>query len=122
VESGLSCCPETSVREPGDLTRTMNMRQGMFLVTSSVNVHVQGIPQLILSGRPFVCLQLDLSILTGRTKGDVARDFTNVTVHGDSVVDYIIVSKVIRAACKSLHVTHNALSSHMCIKLVIVCS
>ena len=69
-----------------------------------------------------LCLQFDLTILNGSTQEDVSEDFTNVAVHGNSVVEYIIVSSELRTACESLQVTHNAFSSHMCIAVDIVSS
>jgi len=46
----------------------------------------------------------------------------NLSVHGDSIVDYVVASRSILPSCKHLHITENRLSSHMCVHLELLTS
>ena len=64
-----------------------------------------------------LCSTHDLTILNGSVKGDYTGKFTYVSPHGNSVIDYIIVSQNLRSFCESLHVQPSVLSPHMCVEL-----
>ena len=64
-----------------------------------------------------LCLSFGLSIVNGNVAGDVEGMFTYLSSHGNSVIDYLIMSVEALPICKSLKVIPNPLSSHMCIEI-----
>jgi len=66
-----------------------------------------------------LCLSFNLTILNGAIAGDTGGDFTYLSVRGDSIVDYFIVSNSLASHCVKFSVTENVLSSHMGIELVV---
>ena len=58
------------------------------------------------------CAALDLNILNGSEFGQMSSRFTYISIHGNSVVDYIITSKKNRYFCDQLNVEENGTSTH----------
>ena len=59
-----------------------------------------------------LCSGLDFGILNGCTPGNSDK-YTHMSVHGNSLVDYFIVSKEPREFCESVIVNEKVISSHM---------
>jgi len=99
-----------------DLQDVLSEPYGKSRTSKDVTLNSFGVSLLSL------CLSFDLTILNGTVSGDTCGNFTYLSVHGDSVVDYVVVSRSILSSCKHLYITENTLSSHMCVQLELLTS
>ena len=60
-----------------------------------------------------LCSALYFYILSGSTPDGISGEFTNISVHGSSVVDYVICFNNIVDIFKSVKIENNVLASHM---------
>ena len=67
------------------------------------------------------CLGFDLCILNGCIEGDWSGKYTYISATGNSVIDYVLVSREFMKNCKSLFVKENVLTSHLCLELCLKC-
>jgi len=67
------------------------------------------------------CLGLDLCILNGCIAGDKNGNFTFISATGNSVIDYVLVSKDFVPFCTSLFVKENVLTAHLALELEVCC-
>jgi len=69
-----------------------------------------------------LCLSFDLSIINGSPCDDSAGKYTYVSRHGNSVIDYLIMSIELKELCVHFTVQDNVLSSHMPLEFDISCN
>jgi len=65
-----------------------------------------------------LCLEFELEIINGVVGGACGGKYTNISVHGNSVIDYFLVTCEMISNCVSLTVVENVLSSHMGVELL----
>ena len=69
-----------------------------------------------------LCLSFDLAILNGGVPADELGSYTFVSVHGERVIDYFILSRDAISVATGLEVHGNVLSSHMSVELELKCT
>ena len=91
-----------------------NMRENLFEESPEAHDHVNNtFGRSLLS----LCAAFDLTILNGNIIGDKFDKNTYISTHGNSVIDYVIMSADLYVKCSRLKVIKNILSPHMPLEL-----
>ena len=91
----------------------MNMRRDFSEFRCSEDSVINEFGRSLLS----LCSGFDLQILNGTVEGDRHGCFTYISPSGNSVIDYVLVSRDFARFCTSLLVKENVLSTHLCLEL-----
>ena len=81
---------------------------------TSQDIIVNNFDRYLLS----MCAALKLNILNGSSPHTASGNFTYISVHGNSVIDYLITSFDLLELCFNLKVGENILSPHMHIEAI----
>ena len=66
-----------------------------------------------------LCASYELTILNGCEEFPESGEFTYLSAHGESVIDYFVVSRDISYICSELKIAHSVLSSHLPLEMTI---